>query len=493
MGARAQRGGSWRHRTCAALLTLVAGASPALQAQVPATSLERKAAVERSLLPAVEFMGQASQGYTLAARMRHYGVPGASVAVIHKGKVDWVGAYGLADVASGRKVTPATLFQAASLSKPVAALAALKLVDRGRLSLDEDVNMRLREWKVPADSFTAKRPVTLRELLTHTAGLTVYGYMGYAAGEPLPSLVQVLEGAKPANSPPIVVELEPGTRWEYSSSGYIVMQLLVTEQYGLPFPELMRREVLGPLGMTASTYEQPLPDDLRPLAATGYYAGGKAVEGKYHTIPEMAAGGLWTTPADYARYIMGMLATARGEAAPVLSLAMVDTMLTPGLGGWGLGPQIDGAADSLVFEHGGANPGFRSYFFGAIRSGDGIVVLTNSDAGSQLAGEILRGAGRVYGWPGHQPQVVRPLALAPAALEAFVGSYLVPGGPRAEIRRAGDGLVLAVGGGNGQTLVATGPDTFVAEDSGQRLRFERNASGKVVAANVSGMRVPKLE
>ncbi len=476
-----------------ALLGAIGPLAP-LRAQLPATPLERKAAVERSLLRAVEIESGGAPGYTLAERMEHYGVPGVSVAVIHDGKIDWAGGYGLADVASGRKVTVHTLFQAASMSKPVAALAALKLVQRGKLSLDEDVNRVLTGWKVPVDSFTRKQPVTLRELLTHTAGLTVHGFAGYAAGEPVPTVVQVLEGAKPANSAPVVADIQPGTKWRYSGGGYTVMQLLVTERYGRPFPDIMRREVLDPLGMSESTYEQPLPAAKRPLAATGYRANGNPVKGMYHTYPEMAAAGLWTNASDYARYVMGIQATARGERSPVLSRAMVDTMLTPGLGGWGLGPQVEGAADSLVFEHGGANEGFRSHFVAYVHRGEGVVVFTNSDAGGALAGEIVRAAARVYGWPGIRPRVVHVVAIAPDALDAFAGTYEIPdaGGPKAEVRRDGDHLVLSLQGQE-QPLAPTAADRFVGLDSGQEITFERDASGNVVAARTFGVRAKKAQ
>ncbi len=463
-------------------------------AQLPATPLARKAAVERSLLQAIELEGQPAPTFTIAERMKHYKVPGVSVAVIHDGKIDWAAGYGLADVRSGRKVTVHTLFQAASMSKPVAALAVLKLVQRGRLSLDEDVNRVLGGWKVPVDSFTEKHPVTLRELLTHTAGLTVHGFAGYAAGEPVPTVVQVLEGAKPANSAPVVADIQPGTQWRYSGGGYTVMQFLVTEQYGEPFPQIMRGQVLDPLGMNESTYQQPLPAAKRPLAATGYRSNGNPVEGNYHTYPEMAAAGLWTSASDYARYVMGIQETARGERSPVLSRDMVDTMLTPGIGGWGLGPQIARDGDSLVFEHGGANEGFRSQFIGYVHSGEGIVVFTNSDAGSPLAQEIILAAAHVYGWPGIHPGAVHAVRLTPDALDAFVGKYAIPdaGGATIAFRRERDHLVLSFQGQE-QPLVATGPAGFVTLDSGQLIIFERDAAGHAVAARLAGIRAVRVD
>src|SRR5579859_7408427 len=178
-------------------------------------------------------------------------VPGVSIAFFDHGRIVWAKGYGLADVASGRAVTPETMFEA------------------GRLDLNQDVNARLRAWRVPENAFTAEQKVTLRRLLSHGAGLTVHGYNGYARGEPVPSTVQVLNGQAPANSAPVVVEAVPGSRWAYSGGGYVVTQLLLAETTGKTFPDLMRREVLDPAGMAHSTYEQPLPASLHDRAATG--------------------------------------------------------------------------------------------------------------------------------------------------------------------------------------------------------------------------------
>jgi CubicO group peptidase (beta-lactamase class C family) len=265
-----------------------------LSAQTPAALEQRIQRIENSIPPAVVVKGDPPSTVKLADRMAALHVPGVGIAVIHNGKIEWARGFGVTRI-GGPPVTPDTLFQAASISKPVTALAVLHLVQAGKLDLDRDVNQYLKTWKIPDNRFSGTK-VTLRELLTHTAGLTVHGFAGYASDAPLPTLVQVLNGEKPANSPPIVVDTEPGTVWTYSGGGYVVTQQLLQDVTGQPFPKLMRDSVLDPIGMTKSTYEQPLPASRMAEVSIPYQAEGQPVRGGPHVYPEMAPAGLWTTP-----------------------------------------------------------------------------------------------------------------------------------------------------------------------------------------------------
>src|SRR5215471_7675263 len=220
--------------------------------------------VENGLRPPVLVEGDKT--WSIAERMKHYGVPGLSIAVIRDSKIEWAKGYGLSDVEEKKPVTPDTLFQAGSISKPVSAMAALELVQDGKMSLTADINTYLKTWKVPANEHTAKAPVTLERLLSHTAGLTVHGFPGYAAGAPVPTVPQVLDGAAPANTAPVRVDLDPGTQYRDSGGGYTIAQLAMTDVTGQTFPALMQRLVLGPLGMKESTFDQPLPAALVPAA-----------------------------------------------------------------------------------------------------------------------------------------------------------------------------------------------------------------------------------
>lgn len=331
--------------------------------------------IQDAILPPVLVKRETPATTKLAERMAALHVPGISIAVIHDGKIEWARGFGVARI-GGAPVSADTLFQAASISKPVTAMAALHLVEAGKLNLDADVNQYLKTWKVPANSFTEKTKVTLRELLTHTAGMTIHGFPGYASDAPLPTLVQVLNGEKPANTGAIVVDTQPGTNWRYSGGGFVVTQLLLQDVTGQPFPKLMHDLVLGPIGMARSTYEQPLPQGRMSEAAMPYRSNGQPVPGGPHVYPEMAPAGLWTTPSDLARYAMEVQKALAGKSNAVISAAMTREMLKPGMNKWGLGIETGGAPDHPYFTHSGANDGFQCDLV-AYDNGDGAVIMTN--------------------------------------------------------------------------------------------------------------------
>ncbi|TVP73296.1 MAG: class A beta-lactamase-related serine hydrolase [Gemmatimonadales bacterium] len=361
----------------------------------PGVDEDRIHRVATGLVPAEDGAPTAS----VEERLEHHGVPGVSVAVIEEGELLWARGWG--EAADGVPVTPETLFQAASISKPVMAVGALRLVEDGVLSLDSDVNEQLQGWQVPDSPFTYDRKVSLRGLLSHSAGLTVHGFPGYAEGAEVPSLVQLLDGASPANTAPVRVDTIPGDLWRYSGGGSSVVQLLMTEVTGLPFPELMDSLVLGPLGMERSTFQQPLPRARHGEAATAHGANGEAVPGRFHTYPEKAAAGLWTTPSDLARLAIELQRLLAGASDGILQPETVREMLTLQAGEWGLGFTLREGDGHLWFSHGGANRGFRATFLAMAHEGRGVVVMTNSDAGMGIANEIVRAVAREYGWPSY--------------------------------------------------------------------------------------------
>ncbi|MDX2044385.1 MAG: serine hydrolase domain-containing protein [Acidobacteriota bacterium] len=390
------------------------------------TVAQRMVRVESGLMPAVIIKDQVAT-MTLLDRMKHYKVPGVSVAVINDGKIEWAKGYGVTEAGGSTPVTAETMFQAASISKPVAAMGMLALVEKGLLTLDEDVNVKLKSWKVPENEFTKEQKVTLRRLASHSAGLTVHGFRGYAVGEDVPTAVQLLDGQKPANSAAVRVNVKPGSLWRYSGGGITVMQLLMAETTGKPFPALMQELVLGKLGMKNSTYEQPLPAAKTAKAAMGHRSSGELVKGKSHTYPEMAAAGLWTTPTDLAKFAIEIQRSKAGKSNKVLSQAMTVEMLTKQSGDYGLGIGVGGEGTKSSFSHGGSNEGFKCNLFAYSETGQGAVVMTNGDLGGQLASEIFRSIAREYGWPDFKP-VERVLAkVNPAVFKDYVGEYEADG------------------------------------------------------------------
>ncbi|MEO5820677.1 MAG: serine hydrolase, partial [Vicinamibacteraceae bacterium] len=368
---------------------------------------ERLARVEEGL-PPIEIDGAAPLRLTLRQLMETYQVPGLSIAVFDGHALAWAKGYGVKQSGSADAVTPETLFQAASISKPVTALAALHFVEQGRWTLDGNINDRLISWKLPDNEYTRVEKVTLRRLLSHTAGTTVHGFRGYRRTEPMPTLVQVLDGLPPANSAAVRVDLTPGEQERYSGGGTTIVQLMMVDQLRKPFAEIMRDTVIRPLGLAHSTFEQPLPAAREAEAATGTYGDGRSVEGRWHVYPETAPAGLWTTPSDLSRIAVEVALASAGRSSRVLSPAMTTQMLTeqkPGVGlGFGLGPA------PRQFRHNGANEGFRAYLTAFADSGSGVAIMANSDNGSQLFDAIVDSVAREYGWRGFVSRPRSPAA-----------------------------------------------------------------------------------
>lgn len=413
---------SFPARRVAVIAALACALSIADIAQQPADVEHHIQRVTSGLIGGTIIKGDEHATHTLADRMKELNVPGVSIAVIHNGKIEWARGFGVRGI-GGAPVNPETMFQAGSISKPLAAMACLRLVQQGKLSLDTDVNSYLTSWKLPSDPVQQGKPITLRELLTHTGGTTVHGFPGYASTEPVPTLIQVLNGDKPANTPPIRSEAAPGARWNYSGGGYTIMQQVLLDQTKQPFPKLLHDTVLAPIGMTRSTYEQPLPQSLRDNAATPYHGDGKPVEGGAHTYPEMAAAGLWTTPTDIAKYALEVVHSLDGKANHVLSADMTRQMLTRGMGNWGLGMNIGGSDSNPWFSHGGVNEGFVNIFYMYEKSGDGAFIMTNSDRGGQIGDEIIHSIAAEYNWPDLRPVTRSAIQVDPKNLEPCAGTY----------------------------------------------------------------------
>jgi CubicO group peptidase (beta-lactamase class C family) len=332
-----------------------------------------------------------AQNSDLAEAMRKLHVPSADVALIENGGLAWSHTFGAAP--------DNAIYQAASLSKLVTAVGALRLVDRGLLDLDRDVNDYLTGWRVPENDFTRGHPVTLRELLSMTAGIGVPGYLGYEGGQKLPTLQQILDGAPPANSPPVRVEAIPGSRYAYSGGGYEVVQALIEATTKTNFQNALDSLLLRPAAMPNSAFLQPLPAELARRAATGHAANGNELPGGWRVVPELAAGGLWSSATDLANLLIAIARAYRGEDGALLARATAQTMMTRQNGGpYGLGAAIAGSGEDRVLMKRGQNIGYQSYMLLFTETGRGIVVLTGSDNGTTLATALIRRAADAYKW-----------------------------------------------------------------------------------------------
>lgn len=381
-------------------LILVGFLGAGISAKDSAKPAQPSAPLQRVEQVAVELPGapgEAPLRLSLPELMKTFNLPGLSIAVIENYKIVDAQGYGVIAPGSSTPVTTKTLFQAGSISKPVAATGALALVEQGKLSLDENVNNKLTTWKIPENEFTQTEKVTLRRLMSHTAGLTVHGFPGYDVDAPVPSVVQVLNGEKPANTEPIRVDIVPGTQSRYSGGGVTIEQLMMMDVTRKQFPVLMRALVLDKIGMSDSSYEQPLPPARAAMTAGGAYGDAKPVHGKWHIYPEMAAAGLWTTPTDLAKFAIEIALSKQGKANHILSQKMTQEMLTPVKDEVGLGLFME-KDNPGQFGHNGADEGFQALLTMNADTGNGVALMADSDNGISVMNYVLRRVVKEYAW-----------------------------------------------------------------------------------------------
>lgn len=417
--------------------------------------------------------GQCGSASPAHQRMAQVCTPALSVGVIDNFEVAWVRGFGT--LAAGAEPASAnTPFQSGSISKPVFALAVMKLAETGAIDLDTDVNDYLKSWHLPDKDGWQPR-VTLRQLLSHTAGTTVHGFPGYPASGPWPAVPQTLRGVPPANTPPVVVDILPGTQFRYSGGGTTIAQQVVVDMTGMPFPELMRELILDPVGMADSGYEQPAPSVFAKRAARGHPFNGIEIEGSYHVYPEMAAAGLWTTAADLALLGAEVMRAMRGDASKLgLAPETVSSMLRPQLPNQeigqafvGLGWFCAGKEQNFRFFHDGWNHGYVATMLMLPAIGKGAVVMLNSNQGWMLRDEITAAVGREYGWPALK-DIPEISSVVPDV--AYAGTYESANG-KITVARDSNRLLVEFARQQALPVYPAAAGDFVARAINLRLRF----------------------
>jgi CubicO group peptidase (beta-lactamase class C family) len=444
----------------------------------------RIARIERGLLPTVAIRGRRDTTYTLADRMRRYGTTGVSLAVIDGGRIAWARGYGSVD-SGGAAVDTATLFQAGSISKAITAIAALREVDRRVLALDEDVNARLESWRLPPFPTVRADPVTLRRLLSHSAGLNVPSYRGYRMGTRQPTLQQILSGTPPANTPATAFEIAPGADWRYSGAGLTVVQQLLEDVTRRPFAEVLREDVFAPFGMSRSNVEHPLSPARAGNAATGQ-SGGRAIDGRWMLYPELAAAGVWSTAPDLARFGIGVMRAVRGERGAWLAPATGRALATRQKGDWGIGFALGGgAADSASVGHDGSTAGFIARVLVLPRTQQGIAIMANGE-NDALMNEIERAVAREYAWP-VRPRIEKSVAsVDPAGYDELEGHYRVEFDGRTfdfTVRADGGRLLVIGASGRPAEVLPLSAQHFFSQDTGNEFTFTREG------ARITAMRI----
>ncbi|MEI6518889.1 MAG: serine hydrolase [bacterium] len=446
--------------------------------------------VVQNLLPTTAFDGKFAPSATIEERMAYYHTPGVSIAIIDDYEISWTAGFGVADANSTRLVTPNTLFQVGSISKPIFTLAVMHLVQEGIVDLDADVNSYLISWRIPENEGWQPR-ITLRHLLSHTSGLTVQMFPGYFYTEPLPSIVQILNGAPPANTPKVEANIFPGIQFCYSGGGMVVAQQVLVDLLGKPFTEIMRELVLTPLGMHDSTYEQPLPAHRAQHAATAHLWKGVPLPGKWYCYPEMAAAGLWTTASDLAKVGVELMGVLQEKKAPrLLSRHTVKAMLTPQLPDqqegqhyFGLGFECDGKDEGFYFSHSGWTEGYITQLRFYPNLGKGAVIMINSNEGYPLHDEIIRSIAKEYQWPDVFPESKTPYALT--QLDGYLGTYLTPTGLSMVVTLNDTHLMLQLAKQPPIRIVPTSELEFTIPILNASVVFEKDNNGQIISLTLT--------
>lgn len=363
------------------------------------------------------------QSFNIYDRMKLYNVPAISIAVIEDGKLVWARAYGLADKTENKPVDNNTLFQAASISKSLNSLAIMKLAENNQLDLNKDIRDYLKTWTFPDNEFSKGKTITLKSLLSHTAGLSVHGYWGYTREDKIPTINEILDGKFPANNDPVKPVLEPNQKLQYSGGGTLITRKIIEDNINSNYRKLLSSTVLEPLQMTRSTFYAPFEtNDVN--FASAYNKDGKEIAGKYHVYPEYSPDGLWTTATDLSKFIIDIQKSLKGETKALLSQKSAIEMTTPVKENGALGVYIREFDGEKYFYHTGGNEGYSCVYMGGISNGKGVVMLTNSDNGEALYTEIIASISRVLGWNVFKAEERNRYIASENDIKRLTGSYL---------------------------------------------------------------------
>ncbi|MEO0338049.1 MAG: serine hydrolase domain-containing protein, partial [Bacteroidota bacterium] len=447
--------------------------------------------IESSLSPKILLSGEGfdAELWDIRERMEFYNIPAVSIAFFEEGQVKWSRTYGTLSKSDSTKINTQTIFQAASISKPVTAVGVLKLVDHGKLELDIPVNNYLIGWKIRDNKYTQNRPVTIRDLLSHTSGMTVTGFDGYRAGDSIPTLIEILDGTSPANSKPVEVDTVPGSIFRYSGGAYTILQKLIEDLTALPFKDYMTENVLNPLGMENSFFEQPMPKMFAQNAAIGHSGNGEMITGQYHTYPELAAAGLWTNPNDLAKFAISVQEAYQGSDQAILSQNLASEFLKDHMDNWGLGIILIEGDSSKWFTHGGANLGYRCTMLSRIEDGQGVAIMTNGNRGAGLYNEILRSFSITYGWDIFQPEIKTVIKMPKEELELCIGKYghLPENKYQVDVKVQGDFLEITQLWNNIKIPVYSKDQySFFEGEEGVSFDFKPHENGSIEALVING-------
>ncbi|WP_271079335.1 serine hydrolase domain-containing protein [Aurantiacibacter sp. MUD61] len=462
--------------------TILFAAAPLLVLTQPANAQDappEQVEIESALTPLVTFRGEEAARPSLEERMEQLGIANASVAVYRDGELEWARGY-------GEGIDPDTLFQAASLSKAVASAGIIALAMERGVSLDADISGELAGLDLELIN-PAGLPITLRQLLSHTNGAGVSGFPGYADGTDVPTTAQVVMGEEPTNTARVVISSERQGTFNYSGGGYTIAQHWAETVTGEPFPEIVDRLILEPLGMERSLFAALRRGDFpRENVALGYNGDGTEIPGGWNVYPEHAAASLWTTPREYGLFALGLMDALEGDPDAVLSEELVREMTRVVDDGYALGIGVSDMDGAVRLSHSGSNRGYKSNFMAYPATDSVIVTMTGADNGWPLMGDIGRTANVTYDWP-TTPLIVRDrLPASEAEMEAFSGVYELQGNESivVTIRPDENGeLRITAPSGASWTMVRVGNASWIDPNDAQLITFEYREDGTLIASD----------
>ena len=463
----------------------------ATQAFSQTTQLDKQIKqVENNLIPYVPIKG--FKGWNIIDRMKYYNVPGVSIAVIKDFKIAWSKGYGLADTTKKIPVTTETMFSAGSISKFLMAVTALKMVENKQIELEAPINNYLTSWKIAENDFTKKTPITLRMLLSHSAGTSQTSYFGFTPNQPLPNIVEILRGDKISESRPVVVNSEPNKEFRYSGGGSVIAQLALMDVSKQSFESLTQSILFDKLGMKNSSFTQPVSAKFDKQCAWAY-SSASWFKGMPYVYPQQAAAGLYSTPSDLAKFFIDIQKSYLGKGK-VLSQAMTKRMLTPQQnvsdGAFkeqiAIGPFLIQRTDNkdpkgVYFEFTGVNAGFLAFGIASIEGGNGVVIMLNSgDNVNGLGKEIRRAVAKVYNWTNFLPEEIQPIRLSENELDKFTGRYKMSDDEVLVLKRENGYLVEKINEGLDIYCFPIAKDTIVFSDFNIKGFFIRDNKGEVI-------------
>lgn len=431
--------------------------------------------IEKNLIP-VHYLKGMDHKKSIPQVMQEDGIAGVSIAFFEKDTITWQKTYGYSNLSDSIKVTPNTVFNGASLSKPVTALAALNLVEKGILTLNDDVNKYLKGWKIPENEFTEQEKVTLKRLIGHRAGFERYVQSSYFPNEALPTIEQMLSGVKPSVDPPVSVVYVPGQKQVYSNPGYSVIEKLIEDVTDKEFDNVINELIFEPCDMNNSSFKQPIPKHLSQQMATGYTNDLEPYP--YKLFPYKAAGGIWTTPTDLANFLVTVLEDHHASTNTILSKRMTDSVFAKTPTRLGFAKIYNQDSPDLLFEHWGSNSGFTCYLLGSLNNKQGVVIMTNSDNGMSLMSYIARAVAVAYDWDFLRPRVFESIDTNGVDIKKFTGQFK-GGNELLEFQVVEGVLKFLDETGTSSKLVPVAENIFIQPNNNTLYEFLKNKDGEI--------------